>query len=368
MQGVNKRLSPLKDTTIRVKTFMHILNFFCLLFLYPCIALANYANYKVTGEGNDPKNYFYRPNNFKGNKLPLIVLLHGCNQTASDFIKITQIHKFANSSNFHFISPQQSLLYNPKRCWNWFFKANQEPEGGLELEDIYTQIRTYVQNNNVDEDRIYIAGISAGAIMATNLIFTRPELFAGAILHSGMPYASNTFSRFTFFLDYHRNYQKIVKSMKNGPKKSHHKLMEESIKYLQPEHQIKLKRIMIVHGQDDPYVTNLHSKLLFDQFHFFLEHAVAANKLKTFTRKNKKIEHQKFPYEYQSYISNVLDIRLELYDIDNLGHEWSGGSQGMPYSNPFSHKVMAHFLKSTHVQQGNRFCENKLASVKDFIR
>ena len=45
------------------------------------------------------------------------------------------------------------------------------------------------RTHGVDQRRIFVAGLSAGAAMAVVLGETYPELFAGIGAHSGLPYA-----------------------------------------------------------------------------------------------------------------------------------------------------------------------------------
>ena len=59
----------------------------------------------------------------KADRLPLIVMLHGCRQTAVEFAEGTRMNAGAEEHFCAVLYPEQSRRSNAQRCWNWF-----EPE------------------------------------------------------------------------------------------------------------------------------------------------------------------------------------------------------------------------------------------------
>lgn len=116
---------------------------------------------------------------------PLVVMLHGCTQTPDDFACGTGMNAAAAAAGVIVLYPAQACSANPKRCWNWFQPedAAKDPGEAALLADL---TRLVLATENVDPDRIYVAGLSAGGAQAMNLAFRFPELFAAAGVHSGL--------------------------------------------------------------------------------------------------------------------------------------------------------------------------------------
>jgi poly(hydroxyalkanoate) depolymerase family esterase len=121
--------------------------------------------------------------------LPLVVMLHGCTQSADDFAAGTRMNRLAQEHGFLVVYPEQAAGANPSKCWNWFNGEDQRRDSG-EPSLIAGIVREVTQTHRVDRHRIFVAGLSAGAAMAVILGETYPELFAGVGAHSGLPFAS----------------------------------------------------------------------------------------------------------------------------------------------------------------------------------
>jgi poly(hydroxyalkanoate) depolymerase family esterase len=119
----------------------------------------------------------------------MIVMLHGCTQSADDFAAGTQMNRLADEHGFLVVYPEQTAHANASRCWNWF-KPTDQVRGAGEPSLISGIVRDVAQRHGADPRRIFVAGLSAGAAMAVVLGETYPELFAGVGAHSGLPYGS----------------------------------------------------------------------------------------------------------------------------------------------------------------------------------
>lgn len=132
--------------------------------------------------------------------VPLIVMLHGCTQTAADFATGTSMNLLAEQYGFVVLYPQQTSISNYKHCWNWFLPANQQ-RGSGEPARIVSMIKNLRQQSTpwtIDPTRIYVAGLSSGGCMATILGATYPDLFAAIGVHSGLVYQAATNVRGAF--------------------------------------------------------------------------------------------------------------------------------------------------------------------------
>ena len=131
----------------------------------------------------------YLPAGFSGQALPLVVMLHGCKQTPDDFAAGTGMNELADELQFLVVYPAQAWTANYSRCWNWFRPRDQRRDGG-EPSLIAGITKQVIARHNVDERRVYIAGLSAGGAMASAMLATYPEVFAGGALIAGLPYGT----------------------------------------------------------------------------------------------------------------------------------------------------------------------------------
>lgn len=121
----------------------------------------------------------------------LVVMLHGCTQDPADFARGTRIAEHAERGGFLALLPEQPETANPKKCWNWYEPANQARGAGEPsiLDGIITQV---MRDHAIDSARVHLAGISAGAAMASLMTVAYPERFASIALHSGMAWRPAT--------------------------------------------------------------------------------------------------------------------------------------------------------------------------------
>jgi poly(hydroxyalkanoate) depolymerase family esterase len=150
----------------------------------------------VSSFGSNPgalQMYEYIPANLPSGR-PLVVVLHGCTQTASA-MDAAGWNKLADAHGFAVLYPEQETANNPVRCFNWAGEYGDTANlvrGMGENQSIISMIDTEIATHGVDTNRVYIAGFSAGAAFVAVMLATWPDRFAGAAIMSGLPYRCAT--------------------------------------------------------------------------------------------------------------------------------------------------------------------------------
>lgn len=151
--------------------------------------------------GQDPASlrmyWVYTPAGYQaGTAVPVIMILHGCMQPFYShpwaIAYDTHMNQVAEANQFlvvyphHFAPPD----VNPISCWNFFLPENQRRDQGepASLAGIVQDMLGNTSRWTIDQDRIYVAGISSGGAESANLGATYPDLFAAIAVHSGGEY------------------------------------------------------------------------------------------------------------------------------------------------------------------------------------
>lgn len=137
----------------------------------------------------------------------LVIYLHGCNQSAPDAAIGTRWNELAEQQGVYVAYPDQKdpneqefsgeqledHLFdgNGARCWNWFRPEHIQRDQG-EAGTIAAITSELIEELDIDPNRVFIMGISAGAIMASTVSTLYPDLFAAAALVAGCAYPACT--------------------------------------------------------------------------------------------------------------------------------------------------------------------------------
>ena len=117
----------------------------------------------------------------------LVVVLHGCGQTAAAYDFGTGWSTLAKRYGFALLMPEQQGANNANTCFNWF-NPGDVARGRGEAASIRQMVARMVADHKIDPRRIYVTGLSAGGAMTSVMLATYPEVFAGGAIIAGLPY------------------------------------------------------------------------------------------------------------------------------------------------------------------------------------
>ena len=149
---------------------------------------------ETTGFGSNPgslRMFSFVPGHLQ-QPPALVVVLHGCGQTAAGYDLGAGWSTLAKRYGFALLMPEQQLSNNAQACFNWFNPEDTARDSG-EACSIRQMIARMGGDYKIDQHRIFVTGLSAGGAMTSVMLATYPELFAGGAVIAGLPFgvASN---------------------------------------------------------------------------------------------------------------------------------------------------------------------------------
>jgi poly(hydroxyalkanoate) depolymerase family esterase len=124
-----------------------------------------------------------------GSGAPLVVVLHGCTQTAAGYDRGSGWSLAADRHGFAVLFPEQQRENNPNLCFNWFNPQHARRDRGeaLSIRQMVAEIHT---RHGTDPARVFVTGLSAGGAMTAVMLATYPDVFAGGAVIAGLPFGT----------------------------------------------------------------------------------------------------------------------------------------------------------------------------------
>jgi poly(hydroxyalkanoate) depolymerase family esterase len=242
----------------------------------------------------------YIPSGYRGEPVPLVVMLHGCTQSPEDFAAGTRMNQHAEELTCLVAYPEQSTAANSSRCWNWFRPQDQQRDTG-EPALIAGITQQVMSDFAVDPARVYIAGLSAGGAAASIMGSAYADLYTAVGIHSGLAAG-------------------IAQDMPSA-----FAAMQHGGRVRQVAGGLPSVPTIVFHGDQDRTVNLKNAELI-------LARAAADIELE------KRVERDQVPgghaYTRTRYIDRAGSVLLELWVVHGEGHAWSGGSRDGSYTDP----------------------------------
>lgn len=250
----------------------------------------------IGGSGSRPYRLYKPPGVQSFERLPLLVMLHGCGQNATMFAASTRMNALASRHRFLVLYPEQGRAANPQGCWNWF--ETRSGRAGAEASSVMQALDQVVRLYPVDPQRMALAGLSAGASLAALLATRYPHRFKSVCMHSGVaPGAAHSSAT-------------ALRAMRGR-----HASTDLGGEALPP--------LLLIHGSDDRIVSALNAK---STARLWAERMDASPGAPQTVQRGQR--HAMVVTDYRSKGRTWVS----LCEVQGLDHAWSGGHPGEAHS------------------------------------
>ena len=259
-----------------------------------------------------------------GEAAPLVVMLHGCTQNPDDFAAGTHMNVLAEEHTFLVAYPAQAQNANMSKCWNWF-EASDQQRGQGEPSLIAGITRQIVDEYDVDADRIFVAGMSAGGAMAAIMGETYPDLYAAIGVHSGLaPGAAHDLSS-------------AFSAMRGGGSLGGPAVTrQDTVTVSSTGEPTRAVPTIVFHGDCDTTVHPRNGDQLLA--HFAADTVVSDRKATGGSAPQARVRQGQVPGGHTYTCSTYHDAGghpiMERWTVHGLKHAWSGGSLPGSYTDP----------------------------------
>lgn len=235
----------------------------------------------------------YVPPGVKG-PMPLVVVLHGCHQNAEDFDRVSGWATLARQHGFAVLYAEQKASNNPNLCFNWFRPSMVTRDRG-ELGSIREMIDFSRRVHEIDDNRIFVMGLSAGGAVAAALLATYPDLFAAGAIIGGLPFGAA------------RDAMSALDVMNRGSTRTPEK-WGELVREVSPD-AVRYPVVSIWHGDEDEVVSFANAESSVAQWLDVRERPRTKGRLRLFEGGERR--------EWRDDYGNMI---LELVTLNGFGH------------------------------------------------
>jgi poly(hydroxyalkanoate) depolymerase family esterase len=264
----------------------------------------------------------YIPSGYKGQHVPLIVMLHGCTQNPDDFAAGTKMNAIAERETFLVVYPEQPSTANTSKCWNWFEPAHQERSKG-EPSLIAGITQKVIANYRVDANQVHIAGMSAGGAMTVIMGATYPDVYAAIGISAGLEYqAANDLV------------SALAAQETGGPDPDR----QGGLAFLSSGQASRIVPTIVFHGQNDLTVNVINGHQIISQWAQTNDYADDGTDNDSIVDKAGSIVQGQvtdgYAYTKSIYNSAKGTALMEKWIVETMTHKWSGGSMDGSYTDP----------------------------------
>jgi poly(hydroxyalkanoate) depolymerase family esterase len=249
----------------------------------------------------------YMPPSYNGTApIPLMVMIHGCGQTKSDFMTATLMNNVAQAKGFATLYIDGAV--NAIGCWEYWSAKTQSRTAQVN-EGIANIVNKVKKDYKIDNGNVWIGGVSSGAVMAVNMAATYPDLFSGAVIEAGLPFGNGASTSPTITAA--DSAARVLEAMGNYK---------------------RLIKVLVFHGDSDAMVPPDSSDRIASAFATVFQ-AINPNVVVPATPTSTSGTAGSTNHTRYTYATLDGEELVVYYKVDGLGHGWMGGS-GSNFSFP----------------------------------
>ncbi len=251
---------------------------------------------RVSSFGSNPGQlamYVYEPVGITG-PAPLVVALHGCTQSAADYVAAGW-NELADQGGFYVVYPEQQASNNQNKCFDWFVGDDIRRDSGEAL-SIKQMVDHAKAQYAIDDTRVFVTGLSAGGAMTAVMLATYPDVFAAGAVMAGLPYACATT-------------QSDALTCMNQGKSSSPQQWGDLVRGADPQHSGPYPRVAVWQGSTDYVVRPTNADALVKQW-------TNVHGLTTTPTTSDTVDGA----THKQYRDSGGVTRVESYLIPNMGH------------------------------------------------
>ena len=256
-------------------------------------------------------------------RAPLLVLCHGCRQSAEDLASLTGLTEHADRKGWLVLMPRQAGAANHWGCWNWF--ETNTARGAGEAAIVAAQIVAVRRRYRARRERVWVAGLSAGAALAAVLGVRYPRLVRGVLAHSGLACGAATTPATALTV------------MLYGPDNDVARIADDA-RVAERENGPPVA-LLVIHGDRDDVVAPVNGVALVDQYLRFNAHPAGAEGYRPAASLPPRDASSHEPGAERHGV-RVDDwavgghVVVRHVTVEGLGHAWSGGDATYAYADP----------------------------------
>ncbi|MET0387064.1 MAG: PHB depolymerase family esterase [Polyangiales bacterium] len=152
--------------------------------IVPRVYAAELEEVDSFAEDASARMFIYVPDTV-GEQPPILVAIHWCSGSASDYLRGTGYEELADRHGFIVIYPETTAS---DRCFDVHSDATLSHDGGSDSRAIADMVRYTLATYDANPARVYVTGTSSGAMMTNVMLGAYPEVFRAGAAFAGVPF------------------------------------------------------------------------------------------------------------------------------------------------------------------------------------